>query len=285
MTGGEAVPVAADGPRGPVRLKWHKLRTRFAEAPFKPANLALGWRLGASLEVDILATADGRLAVLHDSTLGPSTTGSGRVAETRLAAMAGLLHRDRAGAAEADAPVHSLVDLLAPLASLPRASTTSLQLDLKVPEGAPLPESAIADAAAAVAGIEDAIVVGSRDFNQARRLAAEMPGARHGYDPQRAVERSSDLARSPERLLRHLEHRLPSLAIAYLRFDLVLRAAEQCFPLVDRLLALGIETDAWTVNAGPDLSDAVLRGLLHAGVRQITTDDPEELARCIAKLD
>ena len=38
-------PVAVDGPHGLVRLKWHKLRTRLAEAPFKRSNLTLGWRL------------------------------------------------------------------------------------------------------------------------------------------------------------------------------------------------------------------------------------------------
>ncbi len=279
-----AAPIAVDGPRGPIRLKWHKLRTRFDEAPFKPANLALGWRIGASLEIDILTSADRRFAVLHDATLGPSTTGQGRVSETRLAAMAGLLHRDRHGVADADAPVLSLAEMLAPLASLPRAATTSLQLDLKVPEGKPLPGEAIADAAEAAAGIEDAVIVGSMELGEARRLAAAMPGARLGYDPQRAIERSPDLRRSPDRLLRHIERRRAGLALAYLRFDIVLSAAAERFPLVDRLLDLGIETDAWTINPGPDLTDRVLSGLLEAGVRQITTDDPGELARRIARL-
>ncbi len=231
-----------------------------------------------------MTSADGRFAVLHDSTLGPSTTGTGRVSETPLAAMAGLLHRDREGFEDAEAPVRSLADLLAPLGSLPRAPTTSLQLDLKVPEEKPLPESAIADAATAVAGFEDAIVVGSMDLGQAQRLAAAMPGARLGYDPQRAIARSPDLARSPESLLRHLERRREGLALAYLRFDLVLTAVEQGFSLVDRLLDLGIETDAWTLNPGPGLTDGVLHSLLYAGVRQITTDDPGELARRIARL-
>jgi glycerophosphoryl diester phosphodiesterase len=278
-------PITVEGPRGPIRLKWHKLRTRLDEAPFKPANLALGWQIGASLEIDIMTSADGRFVVLHDSTLGPATTGSGRVSKTPLAAMAGLLHRDRRGIADADAPVLSLSALLAPLASLPRASTTSLQLDLKVPEAKALPVTAIADAAAAVAGIEDAIVVGSMDLGAARSLAAAMPGVRLGYDPHRAIERSPDLAAFPERLLRHIERRKAGLTLAYLRFDLVLTAAEHGFPIVDRLLDVGIETDAWTVNPGPSLADHALRTLLRAGVCQITTDAPRELARHIAGLD
>lgn len=279
-----APPIAVEGPRGPVRLKWHKLRTDFGEAPFKPANLAVGWRLGASLEVDVLEAGDGRFAVLHDLTLGPSTTGTGRVSRTAVAAMAGLMHRDRAGNPDPDAPVLSLADLVRPLATLPRAATTVLQLDLKTIEGKPLSDAALADAAAAVAGIEDAIVIGSMDLREARRLAAATPGARLGYDPQRLVERAHDLAHAPERLLRRLERHKAGVTLAYLYHPLVLAAAARKFPLIDRLLDLGIETDAWTVNPGPGLKDEVLASLLHAGVRQITTDDPRRLARHIAAL-
>jgi hypothetical protein len=74
------VPISVEGPYGPIRLKWHKLRTRYSEAPFKLSNFALGWQLGASLEVDILARADAHFIVAHDATLGPATTGAGRIA-------------------------------------------------------------------------------------------------------------------------------------------------------------------------------------------------------------
>ena len=279
-----AVPVAAEGPRGLVRLKWHKLRTSCAEAPFKPANLALGWLSGASLEIDILACGDGRFAVLHDATLGPSTTGRGRVAETPLAAMNDLLHRDGAGVADAAAPVLSLADLVAPLAALPRASAASLQLDLKVLARRGLPKRAVADAAAAAAGLQQAIVVGSHHLPEARRLVAAMPGARLGYDPMLAASRDRGLARKAERLLRHMERRADGVTLAFLRYDVIVSAAAQGFPLVDRLLDLGIETDAWTINPGPHLTAKVLRDVLEAGVRQITTDAPAELARLISAL-
>ena len=146
-------PVAVEGPHGLVRLKWHKLRTRVAEAPFKLSNLTLGWRLAASLEVDILATGDGRFVVLHDPTLGPSTTGRGRVTQNPIASMKGLFHRDAAGIADPDAPVLSLADLAARLRTLPRAPSANLQLDLKLLDGHALPDSAIADAAEAIAGL------------------------------------------------------------------------------------------------------------------------------------
>ncbi|MDK1491776.1 hypothetical protein QN219_17180 [Sinorhizobium sp. 7-81] len=277
-------PVAVEGPHGPIRLKWHKLRTHLTEAPFKCSNLALGWQLGASLEVDILATADGRFAVLHDPTLGPSTTGHGRVSSMPIASMRELLHRNAGGSPDPDAPVLSLAELVAPLRKLPRAPSANLQLDLKLLEGHALPDSAIADAAAAVAGLEDAIVVGSHHLDEARRLVAAMPGARLGYDPMLAVSRQRSL-RDPERLLRHIERRRTGMSLAYLQFDAIVASEKQGgFPLVARLLELGIETDAWTVNPGRQISDAVLRRLIGARVRQITTDAPSEIFRLIRSL-
>jgi glycerophosphoryl diester phosphodiesterase len=276
------VPVAVDGPHGPIRLKWHKLRTHPREAPFRPANLALGWQRGAALEIDIVATADHRFVVAHDATLAPATTGRGRIAALPLATTAGLLHRDRAGAGDPGAPVLPLADLVAPLRALPGAGA-SLQLDLKLPQGHVLSDAALADATAATAGLGAAIVVGAYDLEAARRLSAAIPGARLGYDPMRAASRDRAL-RDPARLLRHLQRRAAGVSLAYLRFDLVLVAEARGFPLVARLLELAIETDAWTLNPGPELTDATLRALLAAGVRQITTDAPAEIARRIAAL-
>ena len=56
------------------------------------------------------------------------------------------------------------------------------------------------------------------------------------------------------------------------------------FPLVARLLDLGIETDAWTVNPGRFISQATVRTLVETRVRQITTDAPSEIFRLIRSL-
>jgi hypothetical protein len=192
--------------------------------------------------------------------------------------MTGRFHRDGQGVADPDAPVLSLAELVARLKGSPRAPTASLQLDLKVLDGRPLAEKSIADAAAAVAGVQDAIVIGSHYLDEAVRLVAAMPGARLGYDPMLAASRDPGLARKPERLLRHMERRRTGVTLAYLRFDTVLAAEKRGFPLVRRLLDLGIETDAWTVNPGRATTHAVLRTLAESGVRQITTDAPAEIA-------
>lgn len=75
-----------------------------------------------------------------------------------------------------------------------------------------------------------------------------MPGARLGYDPMRAESRDPGLVRDPERVFRHIERRGEGVALAYLRFDLVVAPEAQDSPLAGRMLDLGIETDAWTVN-------------------------------------
>ena len=187
--------MAVDGPHGPVRLKWHMLRTRYDEAPFRPSNLILGWQLGASLEIDILATADQHFVVAHDATLGPSTTGRGRVAGMPLVAMAGVLHCDRARVADPDAPLLPLADFVAPLRSHPAASGASLQLDLKLPRGRTLSPAALDDAAAALAGLEPAVIISAYNLDAARRLASALPGARLGYDPTFAAQGAPQRAR------------------------------------------------------------------------------------------
>jgi glycerophosphoryl diester phosphodiesterase len=73
-----------------IRLKWHRLRRRAADAEFDPANLAAGLGLGASMEVDLQARGDGGFAVLHDADLSGETTGHGPVARATAADLAGL---------------------------------------------------------------------------------------------------------------------------------------------------------------------------------------------------
>jgi hypothetical protein len=109
-----------------------------------------------------------------------------------------------------------------------------------------------------------------------------MPGARLGYDPMLAVSRDRRLARDPQRLFHHIRERREGVALVYLRMDTVATSEASGSALVGRLLDLGIETDVWTVNPGPALTDAGLRLLVMSGIRQITTDAPIELARRIA---
>ena len=279
-----SIPIGAEGPHGVIRLKWHKARTNLSQAPFRLSNLVLGWELGASLEIDIIATADGRFIVAHDATLGPSTTGRGRVASLPYSAIAGALNRDADGVPDPDAPVLLLSEFVAPLRAMVPGHGANLQLDLKASTGHPLTQAAVRDAARAVTGLEQSIVVSSYNLHEARQVAAAIRAGRLGYDPMQAVARNPALSREPERLIRHLERRRAGMAIAYLNFGLVAFIESRGVRLVQRLLDLGIETDVWTVNTASRVADNILRILIESGVRQITTDEPAEIARRIARL-
>ena len=106
-----------------------------------------------------------------------------------------------------DAPLLSLAERVAPLQSQPRSPTALLQLDLKLLQVDTLSQASIEDATAAVSGLEQAIVVGSDCLDEARHLAAAMPGARVGCDPMRAASRDPGLARDSKRLFRHMQRR------------------------------------------------------------------------------
>ena len=216
-----AVPISVDGPHGPIRLKWHKLRTRLGEAPFKRSNLALGWRPGASLEIDILAS---RGRPLRRGARRDARPGHDRARPDREHAARGLLgalppRPRRRRRSRCAGPVSRRSRRAAPRPAA--GPDANLQLDLKVVEGQSLPDALIADAAAAVAGLERQIVIGSHYLEEARALVAAMPGARLGYDPMRAASRDPGLGRDPERLLRHMERRKDGVALAYLQFEAV----------------------------------------------------------------
>ena len=193
--------------------------------------------------------------------------------------MAGLFHRDAQGAADPDAPVLSLADLVAHLKSLPRA-----------PDGQPAARPEDARRAAARRKLHrrrgsSRRGTGGRDRRRlalSRRsapLRRAMPGARLGYDPMLAASRDQGsraipgAAASPHGTAEQEASRSPICASTPWSPPRKTR-----FPLVRRLLDLGIETDAWTVNPGRDDRQTRLRTLARRGVRQITTDAPSLLA-------
>lgn len=97
-----------------------------------PENSLLACRNALALDVDFLETdvhltADGEVVILHDPTLDRTTTGSGPVAERRLASLAGVRLRAADGSLT-DEPLpmlSQLLDLLGP-------SRARLLLEIKV---------------------------------------------------------------------------------------------------------------------------------------------------------
>ena len=111
------------------------------------------------------------------------------------------------------------------------------------------------------------------------RLREAIPELVAGYDPlDLYTERSPRNAAEWEALAKSALRISPDADIYYLEARLVLDALDAGVNLVERFTTNGAEVDAWTVDANrPNLRDDLDR-LIAAGVHQITTNDPDELA-------
>ena len=100
-----------------------------------PENTLVAFRqsilLGfAAIEIDLRATADGHIVVMHDDTVDRTTNGSGDVGEMTLAEIKSLDAGSRAGPAFADQRVPTYEEVLGAL----RGSATKIVLDIKPSE-------------------------------------------------------------------------------------------------------------------------------------------------------
>lgn len=254
----------------PIRLKWHRLRRHVTESEFDPAHLALGLALGASMEVDLQALADGSFAVLHDADLSGETDGFGPVAQATAEQLATLRIKgqDRA-------PLTS--DRMASLARTAHPEAL-LQLDMKntredvsaahiahfAHHFAPLAPNLIAS------GASDALIAA---------LAAAVPGMKCGYDPTDALAEEPSLPRMEQRLLACLRQD-PKPDMVYLNWEILIATAASGLDMVALAHAEGVAVDAWTHALQDPLagfSDAEWHRfvcLLDLAPDQITTDSP-----------
>ena len=118
--------------------------------------LELAWRQGADrVEIDVRATRDGKLLVLHDPTLNRTTTGQGRVSRFNWEDLSTI----RLSNGEPLLLLEEALDLL--------RGRTQVYLEVKDPVAAP-------GVARAVQGLEG-VIVSSRDPGTLAQLAAEAP--------------------------------------------------------------------------------------------------------------
>ena len=78
-------------------FKWHRARRRVSDPVFTGRRIIEGMQAGASVEVDLVVTADDGFAVLHNFSLEKETTGTGLVGETTSAVLRDLHLRDNEG--------------------------------------------------------------------------------------------------------------------------------------------------------------------------------------------
>ncbi|MEJ1158445.1 glycerophosphodiester phosphodiesterase [Prosthecomicrobium sp. N25] len=266
---------------GPLpRLKWHMLRRRKTEPAHQRDSLRAALEAGAACEVDVVLTRDGHALCLHDRTLDRETSGTGPVAAAARADIERLRQRGPDGRL-LDSPPLFLDEVVAAVAAHGRPDGGLVQLDVKEP--AFRLDAAARRAIGAVLGdLAPRFVAGGAEWEAIEDLAEAAPGLRKGFDPLAFYTRR--LPADPawfEALGTFTLRTAPDAAIFYLEARLVLAGLDAGVNLVDRVGRAGAEVDAWTVDADrPDLL-AVLRRLIGAGCRQITTNDPLALAPLI----
>lgn len=207
------------------------------------------------LETDVHLTADGEVVILHDPTLDRTTTGTGPVADRRLADLAPLRLRaaDRTPTDEPVPTLAQLLDLLAP-------SGARLLLEIKV-DAARRP----------YAGIEDKVLA----LIRARRLTSRVFIMAFQPDTLRRVRALAPMI--PTVLLvnrARMEREGMAVVLAEARdvrathLGIDHRAIDDA--VVPAARAAGLTLGAWTVNTEPDI-----RRVVELGVDIVITDRPD----------
>ncbi|HEY3064242.1 MAG TPA: glycerophosphodiester phosphodiesterase family protein [Methylomirabilota bacterium] len=234
-----------------------------------PENSLLAFRnsiaLGAELlELDVHATADGRVVVIHDATLERTTDGRGTVSACTAEALARLHLRGPDGALTGERP--PLLDDVATL-----VARTRVELLVEIKTGA---------ARARYEGLEASVL---------SVLEAAGVGARANvmaFDPD-VVSRVRALAPRQRTTLLIGRGDLPkgAAAVEAVRSAQTLGASDLGldYRLIDEAVvtaahAAAIVLAAWTVN-----DEAAMRRLLALGVDILTTDRPDVAARVLGE--
>ncbi len=255
-----------------TRLKWHRLRRRRRDPVFDTAVMAEGFRLGASMELDMRVLADGTFVVLHDADLAGETTGSGCIA--------GLTPADLADIRFSDGGRTLLLstDLAAMLTTAHPAAV--LQFDMK-DTLATIGAAGVAHLAEVAAQSRARVAVSGDNLELIEALAARAPAIPRGIDPTDklvAIYRQDGAAAVETALLADLAGPTQP-EIVYLHWQFVTHLAADGLDLVALCRSEGKTVDAWTFNlADPDdgFSDAEwadFKALMDLWPDQITTDE------------
>jgi glycerophosphoryl diester phosphodiesterase len=254
-----------------TRLKWHRLRKSMADPLFSAEVLADGFRLGASMELDLRVRADGGFVVLHDDVLEGETTGDGEIARLTRDEMDGVTFTDAR-------PLLFSEDLQALLSTA--HSDALLQFDMK-DDLRLVGEHGMAHLAAHFSAPPCPLIVSCHDLDLIVAVRDRMPAVLRGIDPTDklvemvrregwggvAAELNADLTgpTAPDTV--------------YLAWELVLEASKQGIDLIAIAHDHGVKVDAWTFTLSDPahgFSDEEWRAfsaLMALRPDQITTDE------------
>lgn len=256
-----------------TRLKWHRLRRFAADPEFGVAVMTEGFRLGASMELDLQMRADGGFAVLHDETLERETTGHGLAAAHTGAELSALRYRS-----QPCAPI--LSENLATMLTDAHPNAL-LQFDMKN-TSEQVGARGIDHFADLFADRCSKIIVSGGDLPLIRALADRIPGLKRGYDPTDDLLdlfAKTGLSGVERRLLIVLRDRVKP-DMVYLQWEMLVTSARLGLDMIALAHAEGVAVDAWThgiADPSKDFSPAEwveFAELLALKPDQITTDNP-----------
>jgi len=255
-----------------TRLKWHRLRRCMRDPLFSAEVMEEGFRLGASMELDLRVRGDGGFVVLHDALLEGETNGQGRIAEKSRAEMAGLSFAD------SSRPLIFSEDLAAVLGTAHPAAL--LQFDMKDDFEA-IGAEGVAHLARYFSDIPASVIVSGASIELIEAVRAHVPSLLRGIDPTDAlvaIYQQVGLAAMEQSLLADLRGATAPDTV-YLAWQLILEADAEGLDLIGLCQAEGTWVDAWTFTLkDPEggFSDgewAAFSRLMALRVDQITTDE------------
>ena len=222
-----------------TRLKWHRLRKRFADPLFSAEVMAEGFAAGASMELDLRVRADGGFVVLHDRKLEGETTGHGAIADKSLGDLRGVLMK------EGGRPLILSEDLAAMMQSTHPAAL--LQFDMKDDFEA-IGAKGIEHLAAHFRDIAASVIVSGGSLDLIVAVKEKLPHLLRGIDP---TDKLYDIWKASgwnavETELRADLSGPTEPDTIYLHWPLILNAAKEGLDMIALCRDHGKRVDAWT---------------------------------------
>lgn len=264
-----------------TRLKWHRLRRRIADPVFSLDVMQEGFRLGASMELDLRVRRDGGFVVLHDKTLDRETTGAGAVSDHSAADLRDVHYLDSASGA-ADPPAMRPLILAEDLAAALQGAHPDALLQFDMKDDLATIGARGLDRFAALFGDRSASIIVSGDsLELIAEIGERLPVLRRGIDPtdKLVALHCSRGAGAVEAELRSALSGPTRPDTIYLAWELVLEVMEDGLDLVDLCHGEGKLVDAWTFpleNPASGFNDReweAFSALIALKPDQITTDE------------
>ncbi|MBX5049704.1 glycerophosphodiester phosphodiesterase [Rhizobium lentis] len=222
-----------------TRLKWHRLRKRFADPLFSAEVMAEGFAAGASMELDLRVRADGGFVVLHDKELEGETMGYGPIAKKSGSDLRDIRMKEGAR------PLILSEDLAGMMQTTHPAAL--LQFDMKDDYEA-IGARGIEHLAEHFRDIAASVIVSGGCLDLVMAVKEKLPHLLRGIDPTDKLYgiREASGWKAAETELRADLRGLTEPDTVYLHWPLILAAAKDGFDMIALCRDEGKRVDAWT---------------------------------------